>query len=345
MRIFERFARADAARTRSTGGVGLGLAIVDAIAKAHGGRCTVQNNGRGSVFALELAGIHPDGSAGTPSLRLPEPRSPLTRQAADRPRLSSCPAYRLTVHEQRRRGHDPGSHPGPKSRLTRVAHRVAAPVGVEALEVEPERPGTLPQVRILEPALVGEQQVVHLPEAALEPRRLGGAGRGPRARMARAHREMTEHRRSRSSPSADARGAVRALEVRVLDHQRGVVRPAGGPRATARGRARSRARSDPRRRQSRPSKIRFAPGRSRATSPVAPVHDAVRADDHQRALGKPARVIDAERPAGRALGLEVRELLDGHAELLPKRGLRLASRHTRRRTGSRPAPKSSSTSS
>jgi signal transduction histidine kinase len=53
-RIFERFARADAARTRSTGGVGLGLAIVDAIAKAHGGRCTARNTGHGSVFGLQL---------------------------------------------------------------------------------------------------------------------------------------------------------------------------------------------------------------------------------------------------------------------------------------------------
>ncbi|HEY4824535.1 MAG TPA: HAMP domain-containing sensor histidine kinase, partial [Solirubrobacteraceae bacterium] len=50
-RIFDRFARADAARTRSDGGVGLGLAIVDAIAKRHGGRCTVQNTGHGAIFA------------------------------------------------------------------------------------------------------------------------------------------------------------------------------------------------------------------------------------------------------------------------------------------------------
>jgi signal transduction histidine kinase len=52
--IFERFARADAARTRAKGGVGLGLAIVDAIAKAHGGRCTVKNSQSGATFALRL---------------------------------------------------------------------------------------------------------------------------------------------------------------------------------------------------------------------------------------------------------------------------------------------------
>src|SRR5690348_15148359 len=40
-RIFERFGRTDAARAREKGGVGLGLAIVEAIARAHGGRCTV----------------------------------------------------------------------------------------------------------------------------------------------------------------------------------------------------------------------------------------------------------------------------------------------------------------
>jgi signal transduction histidine kinase len=58
-RIFDRFARADAARTRSDGGVGLGLAIVDAIAKRHGGRCTVTSTPRGSVFALTLPGFRP----------------------------------------------------------------------------------------------------------------------------------------------------------------------------------------------------------------------------------------------------------------------------------------------
>jgi signal transduction histidine kinase len=58
-RIFERFARADPARTRAEGGVGLGLAIVDAIAKAHGGRCTVATSMRGSTFELRLPRYEP----------------------------------------------------------------------------------------------------------------------------------------------------------------------------------------------------------------------------------------------------------------------------------------------
>lgn len=53
-RIFDRFARADGARTRTHGGVGLGLAIADATAKAHGGRCSVEPRERGTIFALHL---------------------------------------------------------------------------------------------------------------------------------------------------------------------------------------------------------------------------------------------------------------------------------------------------
>jgi signal transduction histidine kinase len=57
--IFERFARADSARSRAHGGAGLGLAIVDAIVRAHGGGCSAENAGGGGVFTLRFPGFAP----------------------------------------------------------------------------------------------------------------------------------------------------------------------------------------------------------------------------------------------------------------------------------------------
>jgi signal transduction histidine kinase len=53
-RIFDRWARADGARTRERGGAGLGLAIVAAVARAHGGRCSVKSLPQGTAFRLHL---------------------------------------------------------------------------------------------------------------------------------------------------------------------------------------------------------------------------------------------------------------------------------------------------
>jgi len=57
-RIFDRFYRVDAARTRSSGGAGLGLAISQEIAQAHGGRIEVSSEAnRGTVFTVHLPTI------------------------------------------------------------------------------------------------------------------------------------------------------------------------------------------------------------------------------------------------------------------------------------------------
>src|SRR5581483_6857638 len=54
-RIFDRFYRVDQARTRSSGGAGLGLAIVREFVEGMGGKVTVESTvGEGSCFRVYL---------------------------------------------------------------------------------------------------------------------------------------------------------------------------------------------------------------------------------------------------------------------------------------------------
>src|SRR5215471_5198143 len=70
--IFDRFTRVGTGRSRDTGGFGLGLAVVKAIAEAHHGSVEVHSTvGQGSVFELSLPA----------AVRHPGLASPLNRQA------------------------------------------------------------------------------------------------------------------------------------------------------------------------------------------------------------------------------------------------------------------------
>jgi two-component system, OmpR family, sensor kinase len=63
-RVFERFYRADQARTRATGGSGLGLAIVNSLVAAHGGVASVRTTpGRGATFRIALP-LAPEAQGG-----------------------------------------------------------------------------------------------------------------------------------------------------------------------------------------------------------------------------------------------------------------------------------------
>ena len=94
--VFERFHRTDDDRSRKTGGAGLGLAIVRAIARAHGGDArAVHSPGGGARLELDLprlrlAPMAPGMAPRTTPVAAPRSSAPVKAGAARGPRRSAA---------------------------------------------------------------------------------------------------------------------------------------------------------------------------------------------------------------------------------------------------------------
>jgi heavy metal sensor kinase len=82
-KLFQRFFRVDRARSRASGGAGLGLAICKSFVTAHGGSIRVSSTpGQGSVFSVELP--LDENPAGPPASEVPRAGNPIA-VPGDRP--------------------------------------------------------------------------------------------------------------------------------------------------------------------------------------------------------------------------------------------------------------------
>jgi two-component system sensor histidine kinase SenX3 len=82
-RVFERFYRADQARSRRTGGSGLGLAIVKHAVQRHGGEVRLWSRpGRGSTFTIRLPLIDPPADQVVPKRRRTKKKKPAPAAAS-----------------------------------------------------------------------------------------------------------------------------------------------------------------------------------------------------------------------------------------------------------------------
>ncbi|ASR33952.1 two-component sensor histidine kinase [Prauserella marina] len=115
-RVFERFYRADKARSRATGGTGLGLAIVKHVAANHGGEVGLwSSQGVGSTFTLRIPAHTADGDGAIPAEEDAPARERTARGKAE-PRVAVTKQAKpgtpgTTAAESRSQGPEPGGTP------------------------------------------------------------------------------------------------------------------------------------------------------------------------------------------------------------------------------------------
>src|SRR4051794_21144131 len=100
---------------------------------------------------------------------------------------------------ERRRGHGARAQRLADVTLDALGDGGVPAVGLEALEVEPERLAARPQVRVLEAPLVGVQRVAEGPERPLRGGRFGGVGQRDRADVLGPEGEVAERHPDREA--------------------------------------------------------------------------------------------------------------------------------------------------
>jgi two-component system OmpR family sensor kinase len=89
-RVFERFYRVDASRSRTRGGSGLGLALVQALVGAHHGSVELETApGEGATFRVRLPLTPVPAAPPTPKVATTEPPAPAEPATVPAPAIRS----------------------------------------------------------------------------------------------------------------------------------------------------------------------------------------------------------------------------------------------------------------